>query len=373
MKRVLVISCIIGVCFAVGYGIGLGLGHVIKGLSVDFSVNALEMVGILLWVFLAVISAFVVHTLLHELGHMLFGLLTGYGFISFRLFNILLQREDDGFHWKRFHVRGTIGQCLMTPPSREWVPFFWYNAGGVLMNVSVVGLCICALCLCPLSMWTALLYGTLLLTGLWLALLNGIPMVVGGTPNDGKNIVTLWRHPEQRCYFGAMLSVVGEQSRGRRLKEMPQEWFRSEPVTSESSVIQLSARNLYYCLLMDEMRLDEAREIAEEIVAIGDKLPMLFRLEVETDRLIQELATLNRYEVVARLWSDSLQRYIKTARKYAPLKCAALFAYEYINNQNPEAASPYYEEVKARQNNYAQPGEAYTALAVMDYIREKKP
>ena len=365
MKRFFIILCFIGVSFAIGYGIGIGLEH----LTGDISIGGWEMVGLLVCGVVAVVLAFIVHTFIHEFGHMLFGLLTGYSFLSFRLFNVVLQREDDGFHWKRFNINGTVGQCLMIPPGEEQPPYFWYNVGGVLMNLLKVVGCIVALCLFPLSQWMTVLCMGFIVIGLWMIILNGIPMVVSGLPNDGKNILILWRHPEQRRYFGAMLSVVGEQSRGRRLKEMPWEWFHSEPVTPASSVIQLSARNLYYCHLMDELRLDEAREVAEEIGKIGDRLPMLFRMEINCDRLLLELATLNRCEVVGHLWNERLQQYVKAARKYAPLKCAVLFAYEYINNQNPEAAAPYYEEVKTRQNDYAQPGEALTALAVMDYIK----
>lgn len=61
------------------------------------------------------------------------------------------------------------------------------------------------------------------------------------------------------------------------------------------------------------------------------------------------------------------KKYIGTSRKYQPIKNAFLYAYELINNQNPEAAKPYYDEVKAKLDTYTQKGEALTALAIMEY------
>ena len=43
--------------------------------------------------------------------------------------------------------------------------------------------------------------------GILMALLNGVPMMVGGVSNDGLNLWSLWRHPDQRRYFVHALQV----------------------------------------------------------------------------------------------------------------------------------------------------------------------
>ena len=100
-------------------------------------------------------------------------------------------------------------------------------------------------------------------------------------------------------------------------------------------------------------------------------------MEVASDLLLLELATLNRLEIVNELWDKkfcvgnmTLQKYITTYRKYLPMKCAVLFAYELINNQSPEEAQKYYDEVASNLNTFTQPGEAHTAVAIMDELRQ---
>lgn len=101
-----------------------------------------------------------------------------------------------------------------------------------------------------------------------------------------------------------------------------------------------------------------------------ENLPQLYRMETASDRLFLELATLNRAEVVTKLWDKKLEQYVRQTAKYMPTKLVTLFAYELINNQNPEEAQKYYDEVERRMNKYSQPGEARTAIAIMDFLKE---
>ena len=104
------------------------------------------------WILMAISIAFsllfcgvgiVVHTILHEAGHLLFGLATGYKFVSFRIFNRMIAKEKDGLKVRKFSIVGTMGQCVMEPPCHtEQVPFFWYNAGGVAMNILLTAVAI---------------------------------------------------------------------------------------------------------------------------------------------------------------------------------------------------------------------------------------
>lgn len=377
MKRALYTIGLILICLLIGYGVGMGIGHLINE-GGDGNIDKVKMAKAVLTSFVALIISVFANVILHEAGHLVGGLLTGYKFLSFRIFKFTLQKEDDGWHWKKFNIPGTLGQCLMCPPHTEPVPYFWYNVGGVMANL-IVGIVNAALLIfADLSALSFTICAMLLGVSIWLMLINGIPMTPGGTPNDGKNILILWRHPEQRKYFHNMLAVVGEQSQGKRLSELPEDWFYSEPVTKDSTVMEISARSLYYSRLADEMRFEEARLITEELTALGESLPMIFQMELSGDRLLLELITLNRNDVVDELWNKkfgsngmNLQKYVTSYSKYFPLKNCILFAYETFNNQSPESAQRYYDEVESKRNAYTQPGEARTAMAIMEKLTQQ--
>lgn len=379
MKKTLQTTGIILLCMLICYGVGFGLGHLLGGGADGESIDKIKMAKAVLIAFAALVVGVFTNAILHEAGHLVGGLLTQYKFLSFRIFNLTLQKEDDGWHWKRFSIMGTLGQCLMCPPHTRSVPYFWYNVGGVMVNLIICVISGIMLYAFDLSMISFEFCVMFLATGVWFLLTNAIPMTPGGVPNDGKNILILWRHPEQRKHFHDMLAIAAEQSQGKRVSEMPEEWFESTPVTKDSTVMEMSARNLHYARLMDEMRFDEAREVAEELMSLGASLPQLFQMEVAGDLLLLELATLNRINTVNDLWNKkfgvgnmTLQKYIMTYRKYLPMKCAILFAYELINNQSPETAQEYYNEVESNIHAFTQPGEARTAIAIMDEVLTKQ-
>ena len=136
--------------------------------------------------------AFFLQVILHEAGHMVAALLRGWSFISFMILGVVLSRKNGKFHLSRFAVPGVGGQCLMMPPAKGDTDFgiAFYNAGGVLMNgvVALVALLVLVVCN-DFIVWDATVFlAGLCFTGLIFALINGIPMVSGGVPNDGMNM-----------------------------------------------------------------------------------------------------------------------------------------------------------------------------------------
>ena len=91
-----------------------------------------------LYIILFFLGAYVLSTFLHELGHMVMGLVSGYKFISLRVGSYVLTREDRQWKIKRMSIPGTAGQCLMMPPDSgtpEKVPAVLYHLGGGLFNL----------------------------------------------------------------------------------------------------------------------------------------------------------------------------------------------------------------------------------------------
>ena len=84
---------------------------------------------------LLVFAAYFIQMVIHESGHLVFGLLSGYKFISFRVGNVMFIRESGKLRIKLYNIAGTGGQCLMMPPPwTENLPTVLYNFGGCIMN-----------------------------------------------------------------------------------------------------------------------------------------------------------------------------------------------------------------------------------------------
>lgn len=82
-------------------------------------------------------AALYLQIILHEGGHLVCGLLSGYRFVSFRIGSWMLQKENGKLCLHRYTLAGTGGQCLLAPPemTNGKMPYQLYNLGGVLMNL----------------------------------------------------------------------------------------------------------------------------------------------------------------------------------------------------------------------------------------------
>ena len=76
--------------------------------------------------------------IIHETGHLICGLLSGYTFSSFRILSFMWSNENGKIHFKRYKLNIAAGQCLMLPPALDennQLPYLLYNLGGVFFNI----------------------------------------------------------------------------------------------------------------------------------------------------------------------------------------------------------------------------------------------
>ena len=77
----------------------------------------------------------------HETGHLVFGLISGYKVLSFKLgpFEWYQKGDKVGFRMNPL-TSFALGQCLMSPPKKKKkgrIKFFLYNAGGLIFSYSL--------------------------------------------------------------------------------------------------------------------------------------------------------------------------------------------------------------------------------------------
>ena len=359
---------------AIGTIIGLILAFLLilfidgsEGLSnaMNIDVNASKIAISIACTFASLIITAILQFALHEVGHLLFGLASGYKFSSIRLYKYAIVKDDSGFHVKKFNIQGTGGQCIMTlpedtDPSR--VPFFWYNAGGVIVNILLFAISILVLSCCDLGMVAESFFIMLAFTGAFIALTNGVPLSFNGLCNDGRNILLLTRNKRSRRFFLRMMQTASELSRGKRLKDMPREWFEDIPVDSPKDYFLLANRINYAALLEDSGLFDEARRVYEEISSFGKDLPGMIKLEIGADHILMELLTTARRDIVETIYDKWLKAYINSSYKYSPIKTVALYALALHHDNDPVRAKQLLDELESHREDYLMPGEYLTAI-----------
>ena len=284
-----------------------------------------------------VIAGMLLHTVIHEAGHMVGGLLSGYKFVSFRVGSFVLSKDGEKFKLGRMSLAGTAGQCLMAPPRLVdgKMPVLLYNFGGILMNFIVSGI-FAALCLVfeeGSIAWAV--FAILAIVGVAMAVINAIP--VKGGINDGSNIMCLRKDPAVVRAFWLQLAVNAYVSMGTRMKDMPAVWFEKKENEDMSVSLIQGVAVMRLSRLMDEMRLAEAKTEADRLLKSGCLNPLYTNL-VKCEALYLELVSGADSARVDELYTDELKKFIVSMKKY-PGTIRTEYAYALLYEKNPQDAA----------------------------------
>ncbi len=331
-------SAVLGivVCILLGVAMGFFLLWVRDKFLDDVDIGLLSFV----LTFAIFFFALLVHVILHELGHLIFGLLTGYRFSSFRIFSLTWVRLEGKIRFKKLSLAGTAGQCLMLPPPLKdgKIPTVWYNLGGAIVNLLISGVCIALALVCKEAPYLALFLVIFAATGLIMGLTNGLPLRVGELDNDGKNALSLRRNEQATFAFWLQLKVNGELANGKRLKDMPPEWF-TLPQKEELDNPMLATRGAFAeNYLMDCRRFAEVKEVAELLLSPESGILGVHAQLLRCDLAYIALAVDGDKSAATALWTKELVAFQKTMRNF-PTVLRTQYAYALLLEGNKEKAN----------------------------------
>jgi hypothetical protein len=299
-----------------------------------------------------------VQTIIHEAGHLVFGLLTGYHFSSFRIGSFMWVKREGRIRFARYSLAGTGGQCLLAPPDMQdgRFPYVLYHMGGSLMNLlsAVLAGGIAALCHSMGAETAGKSFVIAAAIGAVYALINGIPMRLGTIDNDGYNACATGKNPGALRANWLQLKVNEQTTAGVRLKDMPEAWF-AMPADEEMKNGMTAVVGVFACnRLMDEKRFAEADREMERLLSMDTGIVGLHRSLMKGDRIFCELLGEGRKERIDKL-RDKEQRKVAKAMKKFPAVLRTEYAYALLEEKDGEKAGKIREEFEKMAEKYPYP------------------
>lgn len=378
MKKVIAFigSLLVGACIgAIGVVLGISLFTDLPLSEFWTKLTTMGSFDILKQIVLSIgftIVAIVLQIILHEAGHLITGLMTGYRFVSFRIFNLTLIRQNGKFHIKRFGIAGTGGQCILTPPEKplKEIPTAWYNFGGVAANLITAIIAFILLFVidemsATLSLFLVL-FGTI---GVFLGLLNGIPLKLGGIGNDGYNMRLLLKDDKSKQALLTQLRVNALIQEGVRPKEMPKEWFEIAPV-NYGDALQATIRLMGIGHLLDMEEWDAAWEALDEAMNHQNEMIGLLAKETACETIFMALV-MGQNERAAQLYTPELSTYVRQYKQVMSSKQRLLWALALYQEKDTAKAKEIYRTVYQQKEQYLMQGEVAMDLALMETLLSK--
>lgn len=322
--------------------------------------------------FLGMYVALFFHMIVHEAGHLVFGLMTGYKFFSFRIASFMWLKENGKLKMKRLTLAGTGGQCLMTPPDMKdgKIPLVLYNIGGSFINIIIGALFLVGYLIfsdIPFLSPILLIFAAV---GFMTAMMNGIPMRMGTVDNDGYNAFALSKSKEAVEAFWVQLKVAEQSSKGVRLKDMPAEWF-AVPTDEAMKNSMVATRCVFTCnRLMDEEKFEEADALMAHLLEIESGIVGLHHDLLMCDRIFVELIGQNRTEVIASMMTKEQKKFMKAMKRF-PSVLRTQYALAVLEEKNVSKAETIKGDFDKAAKSYPYPHEIESERELMRIVDQK--
>lgn len=336
--------------------------------------NLFAAAGILLLLYAVIFLQLIIH----EGGHLIFGLLSGYGFSSFRVGSLMWVKCGGKLHFSRYSLAGTGGQCLLSPP--EWkdgkYPYKLYNMGGSLVNL-ITGILFACLAVVFQEHILPFIFCVLMAaTGIAFAAMNGLPMRLGTVDNDGYNACSIGKNPAALRAFWVQMKMNQQVSEGIRMKDMPKEWFQmpkeKEMENSMTAVLGVMACNR----MMDEHRFEDAAKEMERLLSMKTGIVGVHRNLMKADLMFCEMAGENRRERLDALYDKEQKKFMKMMRHF-PSVIRTEYVYALLAEKDVKKAKEVRRRFEKDTKKYPYPSEIEAERELMEYadilyVRNKK-
>lgn len=351
----------------------IGMRCAQKSLENESKYSFFIMVGLLLYIFVAMI----IHIVLHESGHLIGGLVTGYKFVSFRIGSNAWIKDTNGkLHFKKMKIKGTGGQCLMCPPKGtiEECPYKWYHLSGGLMNLSLGVLSILLyIFVLPKNYITYMLFEEFGVIGIALGLINLIPCKSGGVQNDGYNLIELGKNMDAKKCINIVLEINALLTVADSYSDLPEDLvdelksidFEKMDITNASIA---NAFHFQAAMYFVEGDYDKTYELQKDMMNTQGVLG-IFKNEARCECLFYEIMHGQNKDVIEQLYDKKLQKYINATAGY-PSRQRLMYAYYHIYLKDESKAEEAYSKLKKLVDIHIIKADALVELEVATRIRE---
>ena len=353
----------------------LGISGAAGGLVGFFGATYLNRLGIggldWIYIFLGVIIALYAQIILHETGHLVFGLLSHYKFVSFRVGNIVIYKSQGKMYWGRYRIAGTAGQCLMVPPNMKdgKIPYQLYNFGGAIMNLIVAGIATIVLFLAEVGLLSGTICIAMIFFGIFLAFTNGFPFRFGGIDNDGYNAFSLGENHDSLRAFWIQLKVNEMLTGGMRLKDMPEDWFeKPEEESLENNMIATVAA-IRCNRLLDMKAFDEANQEIEWLLNCENGLVGIHERLLQIDQIFCEIFGEQREDMLNGMMEKEMESFIKTM-KFFPSILRTQYAYALLVEKDSKKASEIKKKFQKVMEKHPYKGDVESEWELIHYCED---
>lgn len=211
--------------------------------------------------------------LLHETGHLLFGVLNGFKAVSFRIFNKeFIGKKAEGKPAERAFSYGSC-ELVSVKEGKYRKRYIWLTAGGLLLSLLSFGAYLTLnLMLKGANPYIYAFFSLGLIISLHIFLSALLPWETGGTLTDGALFLGLIKKSDTAIVMLALLSIQSQLASGKTPSEIEENLYFKLPVVPDGGAASVSLFAMRYLYYLDKGDYEKAAKVSERISESADML-----------------------------------------------------------------------------------------------------
>jgi len=294
--------------------------------------------------------------IMHEFGHLLFGLNAKLTFISFNILSFTFCIENNKLKIKKeAKIPGVLGYCNMTTEKNKKYnknSIKLYYMGGIIFNIILVFISI-VLIIFTNNIYLKLIYILNVGINIYLAINNAIPTITkSGVNTDALQIIY---YSDDEEYINTMSKLQMLQillAKGCELKNIDNNLF-SNPQTFKTNSDVLNAM-LYVDYLSAKKQYKKASEYAKKILEeaqeiLSKKDIMTLKLQL-MNCIFYSNDDLNQ---IKKIYDEEIKKYLDLMGKAVPVYIGISYMYSTLIEKNEENSKKYLNQFRQlNKKNY---------------------
>lgn len=312
--------------------------------ELDFVYFFLSLTIVLILFGLLFYIIYFISIILHEVGHLIFGLNAKLTFISFNILSFTFCIENNRLKIKKeAKIPGVLGYCNMTTEKNKKYnknSIKLYYMGGIIFNIILVLISI-ALIIFTNNKYLILIYILNIGNNVYLAINNTIPTITkSGNNTDALQIIYYLDDEEYINTMSKLQMLQGLLAKGCALKDIDTNLF-SNPQTFKTNSDVLNAM-IYVEYLSSKDQYHEASEYAKKIL---EEAKELLSKQYIISLKLQLMSCIfygdGDFNQIKEIWDEDIKKYLDLMGKVAPIYIGINYMYATLIEKNELNSKKY--------------------------------
>ena len=289
------------------------------------------------------ILAGLVHTFVHELGHLILGKKNGFVFSAMTVWFFRWYKQNNKIKFQFVMMGEEAGYTEMIPVCGDNIAYRLkkMSSGGPLVSLIFAILGVPVLFIPSVSIWVFSIWAMFLPIGAYFFLSSALPASSYGVRNDGAVIYGINHNEDTLKVALNLLKIQAEMYQGKTPAEVEKSLYFDLPQLPEDDlnfIMLLNARYLYY---LDCEDFENAKKITDRLVGLIDDMPKDFRAPVMVDALYNA-CTFDFNEKLADEITEDYERFLNNVNTATNVR--AKLAYLLYVRREREAFDIFYKK-----------------------------